>query len=33
VMGKDFNDTIDNLEGLKKTPRIKGSGQVGFSSK
>jgi hypothetical protein len=33
VMDKDFNETIENLEGLKKSPRIKGSGQVGFSSK
>jgi hypothetical protein len=30
VMGRTFEETIDNLEGLKKTPTIKGSGTVGF---
>jgi hypothetical protein len=31
-MKKDFNETIDNLEGLKKTPTIKGSGKMGFGN-
>lgn len=30
IMGRDFQETLDNLEGLKKTPRIKGTGKVGF---
>lgn len=30
VMGRTFEETIENLEGLKKTPTIKGSGKVGF---
>ena len=30
VMGRTFEETIDNLEGLKKTPTIKGSGKMGF---
>lgn len=32
VMGRSFNETMDNLEGLKKTPTIKGSGKMGFGS-
>ena len=31
VMGRDFEDVMDNLEGLKKAPTIKGSGTVGFT--
>ena len=30
VMGRTFEETIDNLEGLKKAPTIKGSGKMGF---
>ena len=30
VMGRDFEDVMDNLEGLKRAPTIKGSGKVGF---
>ena len=30
VMGRTFEETIENLEGLKKTPTIKGSGKMGF---
>jgi SpoVK/Ycf46/Vps4 family AAA+-type ATPase len=30
VMGREFEDVMDNLEGLKKAPSIKGSGKVGF---
>jgi chromosomal replication initiation ATPase DnaA len=30
VMGRSFEETIDNLEGLKKAPTIKGGGKVGF---
>jgi chromosomal replication initiation ATPase DnaA len=30
VMGRSFEETMDNLEGLKKAPTIKGSGKVGF---
>jgi Cdc6-like AAA superfamily ATPase len=30
IMGRNFEDTIDGLEGLKKAPTIKGSGKVGF---
>ena len=30
VMGRTFEETMDNLEGMKKTPNIKGSGTVGF---
>ena len=30
VMGRTFEETIDNLEGLKKTPTIKGSSSMGF---
>jgi len=32
VMGRTFEETIDNLEGLKKTPTIKGGGKVGFGN-
>jgi hypothetical protein len=32
VMGRTFEETIDNLEGLKKTPTIKGSGKMGFGN-
>ena len=32
IMGRDFNETINNLEGLKKTPTIKGSGKMGFGN-
>ena len=31
VMGRDFEEVMDNLEGLKKAPSIKGSGKVGFT--
>lgn len=30
IMGRSFEETIENLEGLKKSPSIKGSGKVGF---
>jgi SpoVK/Ycf46/Vps4 family AAA+-type ATPase len=30
VMGREFEEVMENLEGLKKTPSIKGSGKVGF---
>jgi chromosomal replication initiation ATPase DnaA len=30
VMGRDFEEVMDNLEGLKRAPTIKGSGKVGF---
>ena len=30
VMGRTFEETIDNLEGLKTAPRIKGSNSMGF---
>jgi SpoVK/Ycf46/Vps4 family AAA+-type ATPase len=30
VMGRDFEDVMDNLEGLKRAPTIKGSGVMGF---
>jgi predicted AAA+ superfamily ATPase len=30
VMGREFEEVMDNLEGLKKAPSIKGSGKVGF---
>jgi chromosomal replication initiation ATPase DnaA len=30
VMGREFEEVMDNLEGLKKAPTIKGSGKVGF---
>jgi hypothetical protein len=29
-MGREFEEVMENLEGLKKTPSIKGSGKVGF---
>ncbi len=31
VMGREFEDVMENLEGLKKAPTIKGSGKVGFN--
>jgi len=31
VMGKSFDETIETLQGMKKTPSIKGGGNVGFS--
>jgi SpoVK/Ycf46/Vps4 family AAA+-type ATPase len=31
VMGREFEEVMDNLEGLKKAPSIKGSGKVGFT--
>jgi len=31
VMGREFEEVMDNLEGLKKAPTIKGSGKVGFN--
>ena len=31
VMGREFEEVMDNLEGLKKAPSIKGSGKVGFN--
>lgn len=30
VMGRSFEETMDNLEGLKKSPTIKGSSSMGF---
>jgi SpoVK/Ycf46/Vps4 family AAA+-type ATPase len=30
VMGRSFEETMNNLEGLKKAPTIKGNGKVGF---
>jgi len=30
VMGREFEEVMDNLEGLKKAPSIKGSATVGF---
>ena len=30
VMGREFEEVMENLEGLKKAPTIKGSGKVGF---
>ena len=30
VMGRTFEETMDNLDGMKKAPNIKGSGTVGF---
>ena len=30
IMGRTFEETIENLEGLKKSPTIKGTGKVGF---
>jgi len=30
VMGREFEEVMDNLEGLRKAPSIKGSGKVGF---
>jgi len=30
VMGRSFEETMDNLEGMKKSPTIKGSGTMGF---
>jgi SpoVK/Ycf46/Vps4 family AAA+-type ATPase len=32
IMGRDFNETINNLEGLKKTPTVKGNGKMGFGN-
>ena len=32
VMGRTFEETMENLEGLKKRPTIKGSGKMGFGS-
>lgn len=32
VMGRSFDETMENLEGLKKPPVIRGSGKVGFGS-
>jgi len=31
VMGREFEEVMGNLEGLKKAPSIKGSGKVGFA--
>ena len=31
VMGREFEEVMGNLEGLKKAPTIKGSGKVGFN--
>jgi hypothetical protein len=30
IMGRDFDETLDNLEGLKKSPTIRGTGKMGF---
>lgn len=30
VMGREFEDVMDNLEGLKRSPSVKGTGKVGF---
>jgi hypothetical protein len=32
VMGRSFEETMDNLEGLKKRPSVRGSGKMGFGS-
>ena len=32
VMGRSFEETINNLEGLKKAPTIKGGGKMGFGN-
>jgi hypothetical protein len=32
-MGREFEEVMDNLEGLKKAPTIKGSGKVGFNNR
>ena len=32
IIGRDFNETINNLEGLKKNPIVKGSGKMGFGN-
>ena len=31
VMGREFEEVMDNLEGLKRAPTIKGSGKMGFA--
>lgn len=30
VMGREFEDVMDNLEGLKRAPSVKGTGKMGF---
>ena len=30
IMGRGFEETLDNLEGLKKAPSIRGTGKMGF---
>ena len=30
VMGREFEEVIDNLEGLKRAPSVRGSGKMGF---
>ena len=30
VMGREFEEVMDNLEGLKRTPSVRGSGKMGF---
>lgn len=30
IMGRDFEETLDNLEGLKKAPSVRGTGKMGF---
>jgi len=32
VMGRSFEETMENLEGLKKAPTIKGGGKMGFGN-
>jgi hypothetical protein len=30
VMGRTFEETMDNLEGMKRAPSARGEGKVGF---
>ena len=30
IMGREFGETLDNLEGLKKAPSVRGTGKMGF---
>ena len=30
VMGREFEEVMDNLEGLKRAPSVRGSGKMGF---
>jgi hypothetical protein len=33
VMGKEFSEAYSNITGLKKSPRIKGGGPLGFGNR